>query len=98
MGETKKQDVKKEEAQEAPRNPFEGQCTFTEDEINKVTAFVNFAYEQLYTKQGLNGKEMRRINQMFNDIGQHINKCKGYIFDLEKSFAVDPDGKVTGMK
>jgi len=62
---------------------LENILTFTSIEVNKVADFIN----EMFTKATFNnlcGRDIQRINNMFNEMAHHKKKLDSHIFELTK--------------
>jgi len=62
---------------------LENILTFTANEVNKVADFIN----EMFTKatfNNLQGRDIQRINNMFNEMSFHKKKLDSHIFELTK--------------
>lgn len=56
---------------------------FSEAEVQKVVAFVNFVYLNADFK--MNMKQATEVKQMFNDMHAHVQKIEGYILEHKRT-------------
>ena len=59
------------------------EVTFTEEEVKKVTDFVNLVYTKAsFADQSC--KEAQALTNMLNDMHRHVKKIDEYIFEFRK--------------
>ena len=69
---------------EEPINEPVPAISFTEDEVQRVAEFVNYAYRNVQVSSSLKdlAQEQKKLNMMFNQMHNHVTKIEQYILDF----------------
>ena len=87
-----KKTVSRTKKQETEAVPSAGlpSLTFTEDESNKLSEFLNHVYKKVSWKE-LSTQEVFDTQRMFAFMKSHLSKVEGYILDAVR--LIDTKGK-----
>lgn len=59
------------------------QITFTEDDVKKIVAFINYVHTNMGWPEGVSAKEIAEYQRIYKGAVEHVKVCENHIMELK---------------